>query len=228
MKVIVVIPVHGRLPLLKLTIERLYLKNKVSHVICVGERANEKTCTDAGAEFIQHPNKPIGRKLNKGFQRAKELKPDAVSFVGSSDWLSDNWFDVTLPYTEKYHIVGKRSFNMVHVTDHVIVAEWLGYPFGSGRVEELIGIGRVCSSEFLDNCNWKPFDDALNNSLDWSMWSKLKKIQDAKECDYPNIQSLSISCDKWSNMHNFNGLLLKSIVNPHSETWLNKWFPEIY
>jgi hypothetical protein len=57
---------------------------------------------------------------------------------------------------------------------------------------------------------------------------KLKKIQDAKEHDYNSIQSLSVSCDKWGNMHSFFGLLQYSIINPEPVEWLNEWFPEIF
>jgi len=229
MKVIAVIPVHGRLPLLKLTIERLYLKNKIDHVICVGEKDNMETCIKAGAEFIKHPNKPIGKKINKGFLRAKQLQPDAVSFVGSSDWLSDNWFDLTVPFTEKYDIIGKRQFNMVHKDKYLTVAEWQGYHHGSGRERELIGIGRVCSASFLEKIKWMPVDDNLNNSLDYAMVRKLGQVRGTTfEYSSEAIQSLSVSCNLWGNMHSFNSLLIHSVINMDPEEWLRNWFPEIF
>lgn len=228
MKIIAIIPVHGRLPLLKLTIERLYFKNKIHHVICIGEEENKKTCNDAGAEFIVHPNKPIGKKLNVGFLRAKELKPDAVSFVGSSDWLCDTWFDITGPLAEKYEIIGKRDFNMAHINESIHVSVWPGYPLGSCREREPIGIGRVCSASFMDKVEWMPFEDHLNNSLDYSMMLAMQKHNGT--CfiyNSPEIQSLSISCEKWTNMHKFeklsNGLVLRM-----PEVWLQMWFPEIF
>ena len=88
------IPVHGRLPLLRLTIQRLLTRNKAHAVLCLGDSPEEeKACSDAGARFIYHVNKPIARKLNTGFQIAAEYDPDAVMYVSSSDWLSDNWLD---------------------------------------------------------------------------------------------------------------------------------------
>lgn len=228
MKIIAVIPVHGRLPLLKLTVERLYNKNNIHHVICVGEKENRKTCNDAGAEFIEHPNLPIGKKLNVGFQRAEELKPDAVSFVGSSDWLSDLWFDIIAPYIEKYEIIGKREFNMVHIDSSIHHSLWPGYPFGSVRQNEPIGIGRLCSASFMDKVKWTPFVDGLNNSLDYSMILSMQKV--GGTCfifNSPEIQSLSISCDKWSNMHNFIRLS-NGVQFTYPERWLSMWFPEIF
>lgn len=228
MNVIAIIPVHGRLPLLKLTIERLYLKNNINHVICIGEIENKKTCNDAGAEFIEHPNLPIGKKLNVGFKRAEELKPDAVSFVGSSDWLCDKWFDIIAPLTVKYELIGKREFNMVHISDKYHLSLWPGYPAGSIREKEPIGIGRVCSASFLDKVKWMPFNDNLNNSLDYSMIISLQKVSGT--CfiyNSPEIQSLSISCDRWSNMHNFF-YLSKGLTFQYPEEWLKMWFPEIF
>lgn len=221
-------PVHGRLPLLKITIERLYLKNNINHVICVGELENKRTCNNAGAEFIEYPNLPIGRKLNAGFQRAGELKCDAVSFVGSSDWLCDSWYQIIAPMTEQYEIVGKREFNMCHINDSIHLSIWPGYPAGSVREKEPIGIGRVCSAAFMDRVRWMPFTDTLNNSLDYSMMLSMQKI--GGTCfiyNSPEIQSLSISCEKWSNMHNFY-VLSKGLTFKEPELWLRMWFPEIF
>lgn len=229
MQIIAVIPVHGRLPLLKLTIERLYQKNNIHHVICVGELDNKKTCTGAGAEFIEHPNLPIGRKLNIGFQRAKELHSEAVTFVGSSDWLCDTWFDITGPLALKYEIVGKREFNMAHIfPSGIALSIWPGYPIGSQREKEPIGIGRVCSISFMEKVDWTPFADNLNCSLDYSMMINMQKI--GGTCyiyNSPEIQSLSISCDKWNNMHNFLSLS-KGLTFKEPNKWLEMWFPEIF
>ena len=90
-RVVAVIPVFGRHPLLKHTIERLLKRNGCSDVICVGEEEDRDVCKVAGAKFYYKDNKYLGEKWNHAFKKAKELKPDAVLFVGSSDWLSDNW-----------------------------------------------------------------------------------------------------------------------------------------
>ena len=229
MNIAAIIPVHGRHPLLKLTIQRLLNKNRIRHVICVGEEDNLRVCEDAGAMFIQHQNKPIGMKINIGFARAKELKVDAAAFVGSSDWLSDSWFDITAPYLKDNAIVGKEVFNLAHITDSIYVAEWQGYGKDTGRKGELIGIGRVYSGEFLDRINWEPVAYHLNNSLDYSTIMKLVKLRPPMSVlDYDSdiIQSLSISCDKWSNMHSFDRELYNSILNLDPTDWLRKYFRE--
>jgi len=98
-RVVAVIPVHERLELLPLTITRLYKKNGLDRVICVGDGRKEKAiCMEAGAMWVTHQNKPLGAKWNYGYQAARELKPDAVVFVGSSDWICDDWIQIMRPY----------------------------------------------------------------------------------------------------------------------------------
>lgn len=233
MVTVAVIPVHGRLPLLKITLQRLYNKNGVGHIICIGETEEERqVCNSQGCEFLKHQNKPLGKKWNAGFMKAKEHKPDAVVYVGSSDWLSDNWLPVLLPFIkEGYFMIGKPDVNLLHIGKEMKIAWWPHYSLGTGRENELIGAGRILSSEFLDRIDWQPFDDYLNNSMDFSMWKKLANLQ--KDGVTPvacynlhEIQSLAISCDKWNNMHSNDYDLPNVIPFAQPEMWLKKWFPE--
>jgi len=118
-RAVAVMPVHGRLPLVSLTIQRLLVKNRFHAVICLGDSPEEeKICRDAGAGFIYHANRPIGRKLNTGFQIAADYDPHAVMYVSSSDWLSDNWLDVVSSYVGEFDLVGKLDgcfFCVCHV-----------------------------------------------------------------------------------------------------------------
>jgi hypothetical protein len=233
MKVVAVIPVHGRLPLLQFTIQRLILKNKVHKVICLGDCEDEAVCCEqAGAQFIWHKNKPIGRKLNAGFRIAKDYNPDAVSFIGSSDWLCDEWFNICEPFLE-FDLMGKFDSNMAHISNgSITVIHWTGYKTGTGREIEPIGIGRILTSKVLERLNWQPFDDYLNNSLDYSMYLTLRALKNPVGSCYiynsPELQSLSVSCDNWSNMHSFTKESNDSILYQKPGTWLKMWFPEIF
>lgn len=229
MKIVAVIACHGRLPLLKYTIERLLKKNKVSHVVCVGGIDERKTCEDAGAVFVLHENRPLGRKWNAGFVKARELKPDALLFVGSSDWLSDNWLDETIPFIGEYDMIGKPDFYMLDIGDTLRTCWWAGYGKGE-RAHEPIGIGRIVSARIMDTFGWKPFDDNKDHSMDWQMYlrvtansGKLKLITGH------HIKSLSISTNRWPNMHKFedhwnNRVPSQSIrISPE---WVDTEFPE--
>lgn len=251
MKTIAVIPVKGRLPLLKVTLERLYEKNGVNHIICIGDsREEEIACLKSGAEFVYHENKPLGRKWNAGFLIAKQYKPDFILYVGSSDWLSDNWLDITLPIAEKYYMVGKFDYYMLHYGKqwfsnkiHKKLVYWPHYPPGSKRRNEPIGIGRVLNRDFLNAVLWQPFVDHWNGGtsggMDYAMWRKLGILQqhsgrkpdklNEMNCfvvKNDNLKSLSLSCYKWSNMHDsdFRFNHIEKIDNVNE--FLVQWFPE--
>ena len=176
MKIVAVIPVLGRLPLLVHTIDRLYRKNGIYKVICVGEHLEERAIVEAmGAEFVRFKNKPLGKKWNAGFVEARQYSPDAALFMGSSDWVSDNWVPVMYEYLKKFSMVGHNGFNLMDVSkdNGVRMHYWKGY--NGVRSEEPIGIGRLISGEMLRKLNYRPVLGQLNNSMDSSMCKKIIK-----------------------------------------------------
>lgn len=203
-----VIPVKGRIPLLIHTISRLFNKNGVDAVVCVGDDELDRVaCESAGAIWVQHDNYPLGAKWNAGFVKAAELGTEAFLFVGSSDWLSDNWLDKMLPHLEEYDMVGKPDFYMLDIDtkfNKYRACHWKGYT-DAERKGEPIGIGRLIRRSALEKVNFEPFDRKLDRSMDRSMYQNLlskgctvKSISDNSE-----TKSLSISCDRWRNKHNF-------------------------
>lgn len=225
MKVIAVIPVHGRLPLLPYTIGRLYHKNNVDHVICVGDENERKTCEESGAQYIVSPN-TLGLKWNNGFEEAGRQKADAIVFVGSSDWLSDDWLSAT-KYLDEYDMIGKVDFNMVHVCSQtLLLSNWPGYPKGNARHGEAIGIGRMIRAEMLDKFKWRPFRDDANMSMDWQMLQSVLKNKGKIYTIKDDIQSLSISTEIWNNKHKFFTPEARPIEN--GKQWLIDKFPEIF
>lgn len=206
MKVAAAIPVYGRHKLVKHTIQRLLNKCGVDHVVCVGGKDDMETCKDAGAEFIVHTNYPLGLKWNRAFQACKDY--DAVLFVGSSDWVSDDWVKTMLPYLETNYMVGKLGCHLLDIAHPGFyrLVYWPGYEKGTRQREprrwrEPIGIGRVLSREFLQKIAWKPFNDSQDASLDWVMFDKANGRVAISEDD---VHSLSISTNRWPNKHKFN------------------------
>lgn len=235
MKTVAVIPCLGRIELLKWTIRRLYQKNKIDVVICVGhEDAVKDLCKIEHAEFVEHDNSPLGKKWNAGFEAAKKHNPDSVLFVGSSDWISDNW----MTYCEKFinagiDMVGKPDFNLLDIggnSPHTYrFCHWQGYGKGK-RENEPIGIGRVLSRKILDQMNWKPISDSLENSIDFSMYNNILAIGGkVANLKTQEIHSLSISTDRWPNKHKFNDHYSNKLPSrrvPDFSVFLEKNFPE--
>lgn len=202
-----IIPVKGRLPLLEITIKRLIISNSVDCVVCVGATSEEhRVSVSAGADFLYHDNYPLGRKWNAGFQyAATRYNPDAYVFVGSSDWLSNNWLDETLPYLSDYDMIGKPDFYLLDVQpDLKRACHWGGYTEVE-RINEPIGIGRILSRSILEQLDFTPFDNNIDKSLDWSMYQKvLAKGGRIKNITGEHIKSLSISHYNWTNKHRFD------------------------
>ena len=153
----------------------MYRKNKIDHVICVGDQKDDKeVCKKAGASWVEYKNKPLGEKWNVGFLKAKDYNPDAVLYVGSSDWVSDNWIEVTAPFLDKFDIVGKTDFNMLHYGKERKVVHWTGYQTGSWREHEPIGIGRMLSAKFMEKVNWQPVASELKASRQYLAHYRLR------------------------------------------------------
>tara|TARA_Y100000590_G_C15546772_1_gene949297 strand:- start:87 stop:1109 length:1023 start_codon:yes stop_codon:yes gene_type:complete len=202
--IVAIIPVFGREKLFKYTIRRLYEKNKINHVIVLGESESERiTAEKEGAIFIKHNNKPLGAKWNAGFQYSKKFNPDAVLFVGSSDWISKDWINNAYPYIlYGYGYVGKSDFYMLDINNkNIRTCRWLGYL--CDRKNETIGIGRLISKNLLEKINYTPFENDKNNSMDYCMYKKcINNNFKIKILDNSSI-FLSISCNLWENMHKF-------------------------
>lgn len=233
MKVIACLPIKGRLPLLAFTITRLLIKNGCSQVICAGDTIEEeRVVRDNGGIFVYHINSPLGSKWNSAFVRVREFNPDACLFMGSSDWVSDNWIPYMGKYLDEYDMVGKPDFNMAHFRGNregdrdIQMGTWGGYNEQSGRHGEAIGIGRMLRREILERIEYRPFDPTLDNSMDYSMHVKVLSLKGKiKSITTNETQSLSISCDEWTNKHNFlremSYSTSKPITNP--EEWLYRW-----
>ncbi len=204
-RIIAVIPVHGRELLLKYTIRRLYNKNKLFKVICVGEKKTEKEVVlQEKGIWVEYKNNPLGKKWNMGFKIAQIYNPDAVLFVGSSDWISSDWIDEAYTYIDEFGIIGKHEFTMADITKGELkTCHWLGYPKHTNRNKETIGIGRLVSRKLLDVIDFLPFDNNLNSSMDWSMYCKCIKNNFKVKILTNNSKFLSISCDLWINKHKF-------------------------
>lgn len=204
-KIIAVIPVHGREILLKYTIRRLYNKNNLYKVICVGSTELEKEVVlKENAIWVNHDNKPLGKKWNTGFRIAQIYNPDAILFVGSSDWISSDWIPNAYKHLEdNVGIVGKNRFDMIDSGNNIKTCYWLGYPENTERFKETIGIGRLISRKFLDSINFEPFDNNLNNSMDYSMYTKCMNNKFTIKIIDTFGFFISISCNRWFNKHTF-------------------------
>lgn len=232
-KTIAIIPVLGRTPLVVQTIYRLFHKNHVDAVVCVGDEMVDKiACEQAGAHWVSHANYPLGAKWNAGFRQAADMGADNFLFVGSSDWLSDNWLPTVLPMMDEYDMVGKPDFYLLDVAPpNFRLCHWAGYT-DEKRKGEPIGIGRVLSRRILEPLHFEPFDNSLDRSMDWSMYTRVMLMGGkVKLIHGDHIKSLSISTDRWGNKHNFESHYSGRLTSEKIALvglFLDEHFPEAY
>src|SRR5687768_8544296 len=200
--VVAAMAVNGRLPLLEHTITRLYQKNGCYKVICSGDNPDDKAlCESLGAVWVHHINKPLGAKWNASFSHARLYNPDAVLYVGSSDWVSDNWIHVMKPHIVKHGFAGVPGCSLADVGQTIRLCHWSGYDgYRADRADETIGSGRMLSRDLLERLSWQPFNPLWDNSLDRSMKDRAVAVgytdfmvQDSK------LKSLSLSTPYWTN-----------------------------
>jgi glycosyltransferase involved in cell wall biosynthesis len=227
------IPVNGRHELLPHTIKRLLTKCGVSKVYCMGDDDNDKKiCEKAGAEWVDHPNFPLGSKWNSGIEAALKsgVVYDGFLFVGSSDWVSENWIDTFSQYLSEYDMVGTTNcyFLDINTNSKKRLVHWGGY--SNDRKGEAIGIGRIYSMRIIKKLNGKLFVDELDNSMDYTSMQKVLSVGGKiKTLVGDNSSTVSISTNKWVNKH-----LFEKDVKNHSNSleianvneWLRMWYPE--
>jgi hypothetical protein len=213
MKVVACLAVQGRGPLVKHTIARLLNVNKVDKVICaVSDHHDALICEQSGAQVVIEKNNPLGRKWNAAFLAAKDHQPDAVLFVGSSDWISEDWLRIYTSMLPSNGMIGSPGCHFVdyHPTTSTRLVYWSGYANGlphgkraKERENEPIGIGRIISKDALDLMQWMPFNNEQDNSLDWTMYQKIIANKGEVICVRTAADAVSISCHAWANKHKF-------------------------
>lgn len=231
-KIFTAIPVNGRHELIKHTIIRLLTKCGVSKVYCMGDNNDDKkVCEESGAEWVNHPNFPLGKKWNSGIEAALKsgIDYDGFLFVGSSDWIGEDWINTFSPYLSEYDMIGTTNcyFLDINTNGEKRLIHWGGY--SNHRVGEAIGIGRIYSMRIIKKLNGKLFPEEMDNSMDYmSMNNVISAGGKIKTFVSDNAKTVSISTNKWINKHNFDN----EINNPNSvqifnvNEWLQKWFPD--
>jgi hypothetical protein len=201
-----IIPVKGRYPLLFWTVDRLKTVNKIDHIILVGhEKEGEDAARAMNVDWLYHPNDPLGAKCNTGWQFAlKKYDPDYYVFVGSGDWLSENYIPEMIPYLNEFDMVGRPDMYLLNIGSHGNrMCHWSGYL--DARRGEPIGIGRMLRRSIVQKMQGNPFNSSIDQSLDHSMITNIHLLGGSYFLvTEPLNASLAISCYKWPHRHAFD------------------------
>lgn len=226
------VPILGRKALFPWTCHRLIQMGIIP--LCIVESNKERyLCERYNWPVKQVRHMALGQKWNIGFEWARAYDPHAVLYVGSSDWVSDNWIDTLYPLLEDYDMVGAKGVHFYHrvygagpyarsLKEPIhSVGYWKGYT--EDREGESAGGGRLLSKRILELIDYKPFRDENYHNMDYNMMYKVATHGGRiYTYDRQDIKGLAISTDLWGNMHKFEDI--DEIKDP--EKFLEKYFPE--
>jgi len=139
-------------------------------IVVVGSEGRKSERLARGLTYIEVSNNLLDRKYDEGFLHCKQFNPDAVTLVGSDDFITQNYFEWALDHLDRgTHYVGLKDFFLTDIRSKQIYY-WEGYPDDSPQGGNSIGAGRIYSRHLLEKINWMPF------------------ISDTKAFDHPNLQ----------------------------------------
>jgi glycosyltransferase involved in cell wall biosynthesis len=110
---------HGRYDVTRLALaQRAHLRGVLAgrgidlRCVVVAEDANLAVAEEFGFDTLEHPNNPLGAKVNAGIEYACEQDADWVCWCGSDDWMHADLF-ANLPTGERPPIVSGRMIAIV-------------------------------------------------------------------------------------------------------------------
>ena len=119
--------------------------------------------------YVEHPNKPLGAKFNKGVEKALERGADYVLIMGSDQFVRPSIFKEYAAAIEAGHEYVGVHDTYIWDPDGGVAIYWPGYTdYREGRV---IGPGRLISRKVLESLEGGLYNDeggirALDHSAD--------------------------------------------------------------
>ena len=133
--------------------------------VVIADDDNLEVAKYYGFDTLEMPNRPIGKKVNAGFEYAAKSGADVFAYVGSDDWMHIDLFSPLLVDTRA--VIAAPQFTMVDLsrarmttlrtTSHYGAIPWL--------------IPRAA----LASCLFRPVEDHLNKGLDYSLYRRIRK-----------------------------------------------------
>lgn len=147
-------------------------------VIVVGSegQTSKKLAESFGFVYIEHPNQPLGSKMNSTITEALKRGYTHVICVGSDDLLSQELIDEYVKLIKKgYHFIGVTDFYFYDIESGK-AAYWGGYR-ELYRKNHTVGAGRVLSRKLIESWNGVVWDNSHPQHLDTSMQKNLSKSE---------------------------------------------------
>jgi len=154
-------------------LEHLKKKFDVIPLVVGTEGEFRADCGKRGILYVDHENRPLGSKWNKGMQAMKDLPVTNIMILGSDDFVSDDFIEHSLTFAEDKDFCGCMDLYMFSANRHR--SGWAGF-FYFAYQGWMVGPGRCYSRELMDKLKWSPWGVARNSGLDGSIAKNIKNL----------------------------------------------------
>lgn len=186
-----VVPANGRLELgraclrqLARTCEQLSRHGVYASAVVVADDGNLDTAAELGFEMLERPNRPLGRKLNDGYELAARAGVDYVVPFGTDDAIDAQLLAGELP---RDRIRAHRLTAVVDETGSRLRRLRITYDGGDGI--------RVIPVGMLAPLGYRPIDDNRERAMDTSTTTRLaasRNVNPAELFVYRDLHALQI------------------------------------
>lgn len=128
-------------------------------VFCVGDEMQDMV-EEYGFQFCHQPNRPLGRKCNKGLQEAMKDPFDYLLIVNTDDIISDSLFEIYKDYHDHY-MVGVKGCYFYHDGK-------MKYFDGYKHLNLSMGPGRIIHRSVIEKCKGVLWGDTQMKGLNQS------------------------------------------------------------
>jgi hypothetical protein len=190
-------------------------------VIVVGSEgeASKNLAESFGFIYIEHPNQPLGSKMNATIREALKRDYTHVICVGSDDLLSKELIDEYVKLIRKgYHFIGVTDFYFYDLESGK-ASYWGGYR-EIYRKNHTVGAGRVLSRKMIESWGGVVWGCSDNRYLDTSMQKKLFRSEFPKftfSLKEKGLLAVDIKSDVnmtpfrlWNNSHYIDSEIIKT------------------
>lgn len=136
-----------------------------ANCVVIADDENLEIAKHYGFDTLEMQNKPVGRKVNAGFEYAAKRGGEVFAFVGSDDWMHLELFSPLFAGTEL--VISAPQFTLVDLSRARMTKLTTGSHYGA--------IPWLIPRSALEPCRFRPVDDDLNQGLDYSLFRRIRK-----------------------------------------------------
>lgn len=161
----------------------------IGHV-CGSEDEAERISNHFGMEYNYADNMPLGSKANIRIEYARTLKPDAVLFLGSDDFIN---IDLIRYYIKKLDEGFEEIAPMdIYYIDSINKVSAYSPGYVNHRIGESLAVGRCLKASVLDKLGWKLWNPAVHKGIDGSSRDAIAIVGKKKHTYYLKEKGLMI------------------------------------